>query len=99
MYAPVRPRPQAVAIETKVANAASDPLVQLTIWAAASFERLRQLQAPAGGDGGNGDADDDALEMESIITLPLIQVRGHDWQLWFARDAPHIPSISTVISS
>ncbi|CAJ2508460.1 Uu.00g134860.m01.CDS01 [Anthostomella pinea] len=87
MYAPVRSRPQAVAIETKVANAASDPLVQLTIWAAASFERLRQLQAPAQTGGGNGD--NDALEVESIITLPLIQVRGHDWHLWFARDSPH----------
>ena len=30
--------PQDVAIETKVADAGSDPLVQLTIWAAASIE-------------------------------------------------------------
>jgi hypothetical protein len=27
-------------------------------------------------------------EMAEIIALPLVQVRGHDWHVWFARDTP-----------
>ena len=71
MYPPTRMRPQAVAFEAKLAAAGSDPLVQLTIWAAASFERLRQILSGKG----------------ILCTLPLVQVRGHDWHVWFARDA------------
>ncbi|KAI1271447.1 hypothetical protein F5Y07DRAFT_382946 [Xylaria sp. FL0933] len=43
MYDPVRRRPQAIAIETKLANSPSDPLVQLIVWAQATFTRFRLL--------------------------------------------------------
>ncbi|KAI0412938.1 hypothetical protein F5X98DRAFT_379284 [Xylaria grammica] len=77
MYDPVRRRPQAVAIETKVVNSASDPLVQLTVWAQATFARFRQLiESSHGGE-----------RTMPVLTLPLIEVRGHEWHLWFSQDA------------
>ncbi|KAI1423325.1 hypothetical protein F5Y12DRAFT_716510 [Xylaria sp. FL1777] len=78
MYDPVRRRPQAVAIETKLTNSSSDPLVQLTVWAQATFTRFRRLiDSKYGSDG------------ISLLTLPLIAVCGHEWHLWFSRDMPH----------
>ncbi|KAI0542181.1 hypothetical protein GGR58DRAFT_497534 [Xylaria digitata] len=78
MYDPVRRRPQAVAIETKVTSSPSDPLVQLTVWAQATFTRFRQLiNSKYGSDG------------VSLLTLPVIAVYGHDWHLWFSHDTAH----------
>ncbi|RWA05847.1 hypothetical protein EKO27_g9250 [Xylaria grammica] len=77
MYDPVRRRPQAVAIETKAVNSASDPLVQLTVWAQATFTRFRQLIESSHG----------GKQTMPVLTLPLIEVRGHEWHLWFSQDA------------
>ncbi|KAF2965950.1 hypothetical protein GQX73_g7611 [Xylaria multiplex] len=75
MYDPVRRWPQAVAIGTRVTSSSSDPLVQLTVWAQATFTRFRQLiHSKHGSDG------------ISLLTLPVIAVYGHEWHLWFSRD-------------
>ncbi|ORY58186.1 uncharacterized protein BCR38DRAFT_489663 [Pseudomassariella vexata] len=76
MYVPVRLRPQAIVIETKVDKSPTDPLLQLYTWARATCIRLQQLML---------------LNTADIITQPLLQAVGHDWKLWFARDtASHI---------
>ncbi|KAI1112016.1 hypothetical protein F5Y14DRAFT_284876 [Nemania sp. NC0429] len=78
MYDPVRRRPQAIAIETKLANSPSDPLFQLTVWTQATFARFRRLiDSTRGPDG------------ISLLSLPLIAVRGHEWRLWFGHDTAH----------
>lgn len=81
-YVPVRTRPQAIAIETKVVAWAGDPLVQLAIWAMVSIQRTRDLRRVC--------CLPDATSVhggENIITLPLVQVCNHEWSMYFAKES------------
>ena len=68
---PLRFRPIAISIETKKASLAGQGArIQLGMWVAAHFNRIRALK-------------DESLIMP---TLPLISVAGAEWHLHFARD-------------
>ncbi|KAF5966607.1 hypothetical protein FBULB1_11575 [Fusarium bulbicola] len=70
-YDPVRFDPIAVSIETKIANGgAEEARLQLGVWVAAWHQRIRTLMRPK----------------QAIVTLPLILVLEHKWQLLFACD-------------
>jgi hypothetical protein len=71
MYGPVRYQPIAISIETKTPNASEDAMVQLRVWVAAHFNRLRML----------------SREDPVSLTLPLLYVSGTQWFLLFARDS------------
>ncbi|KAI0411001.1 hypothetical protein F5X98DRAFT_358294 [Xylaria grammica] len=85
-------RPIAVSIETKRGLASTDPLTQLVIWTAAWHKRMRYLrweltlsklatwprdQQPGTGAEGEGTT-------TRLVSVPLIQVVGHQWQIYFA---------------
>jgi hypothetical protein len=70
----VRFKPVAISIETKRPGMDEDAgEVQLGVWAAAHFERLKQLSGHSGD--GNGD---------NLPILPQIFVQGHDWRFKIA---------------
>ncbi|KAI0097016.1 hypothetical protein GGR51DRAFT_487856 [Nemania sp. FL0031] len=75
MYDPVRRRPQGIAITTQALSSSSEPIVQLSIWAKATFIRYRQLlqSSPA------------AKTLDPPI-LPFVAVHGHEWDVWFGHD-------------
>ncbi|KAJ2978837.1 hypothetical protein NUW58_g7366 [Xylaria curta] len=75
MYDPVRRRPQGIAIETKAPSSSSEPMVQLSVWAKATFTRFHQLLQ----------SNPQAKTLRTP-TLPFIAVRGHEWDLWFGHD-------------
>jgi len=71
MQGHVRYLPIATSIETQTpAGSDENALVQLAIWAAAHFNRLRMF----------------SYENMVSLTLPLLYVRGADWSLHFACD-------------
>jgi hypothetical protein len=72
MYNPVRCQPIAISIETKTPDAPEqDAEVQLGVWVAAHFNRLRML----------------SQEDPVSLTLPLLYVSGAQWFLLFASDS------------
>jgi hypothetical protein len=72
MYNPVRCQPIAISIETKTPDAPEqDAMVQLGIWVAAYFNRLRML----------------SHEDPVSLILPLLYVSGTQWFLLFACDS------------
>ncbi|KAM3537102.1 hypothetical protein ARSEF1564_009974 [Beauveria bassiana] len=74
-YMPLQKRPAPIFIETKTTSGVQDGAsVQLGVWLAAWYERLRTLTALAGS------------PQEKLITLPLIQVTSGVWTLMFAVD-------------
>ncbi|KAK2666918.1 hypothetical protein RAB80_017339 [Fusarium oxysporum f. sp. vasinfectum] len=81
-YGPVRFDPIAVSIETKTANGgAEEARLQLGVWVAAWHQRIRTLMRPN----------------QAIVTLPLILVLEHKWQLLFACDrGSHIDIVESV---
>ncbi|KAL3587998.1 hypothetical protein FPOAC2_13897 [Fusarium poae] len=81
-YGPVRFDPIAVSIETKIANGgAEEARLQLGVWVAAWHQRIRALMRPD----------------QVIVTLPLILVLEHKWQLLFACDrGSHIDIVESV---
>ncbi|KAF5023709.1 hypothetical protein F66182_4230 [Fusarium sp. NRRL 66182] len=81
-YGPVRFDPIGVSIETKTANGgAEDARLQLGVWVAAWHQRMRAFMRSDRG----------------IVTLPLILVLEHKWQLLFACDrGSHIDIVESV---
>ena len=72
MYEPVRYTPIAVSIETKTSAGDDEAAkVQLGVWVAAWHHRLEAFRRAEG---------------IRIVTLPLLLVTGHHWQLLFACD-------------
>jgi hypothetical protein len=72
MYDPVRCQPIAISIETKTPDGSEqDAMVQLGVWVAAHFNRLRML----------------SHEDPVSLTLPLLYVSGAEWFLLFASDS------------
>ena len=72
MYNPVRYQPIAISIETKTPDGSEqDAMVQLGVWVAAHFNRLRML----------------SHEDPVSLTLPLLYVSGAEWFLLFASDS------------
>ncbi|KAH6870890.1 hypothetical protein B0T10DRAFT_417940, partial [Thelonectria olida] len=68
-------RPIAVSIETKTPDGSSqEAKSQLSVWTAAYIARLRELAGTSEKASGLG------------ITLPIILVRGGQWELLFATD-------------
>lgn len=77
-YAPLRKDLIAVSIETKTERSSDDPLVQLGIWTASWHKRLCYLRQEAVQRYGL------PLTQRRLVTVPLIQVVGHNWDLYFA---------------
>jgi hypothetical protein len=89
-YAPLTLRPIAVSIETKTPDGSvQEGKAQLSIWAAAHFERLRSLaKAKRQGEQECVLDDNDVEEKEEVISmpLPLVLISGSSWILYFAVD-------------
>ncbi|KAK9781969.1 putative PD-(D/E)XK nuclease-like domain-containing protein [Seiridium cardinale] len=81
-YLPVQYTPIAVSIETKAQFSAQDPLVQLGIWTAAWHKRMDYLRDHLSW--GSTSSSEQRLR---LVTLPVIQVVGHQWHVYFAYDA------------
>ncbi|KAK3309975.1 uncharacterized protein B0T15DRAFT_506695 [Chaetomium strumarium] len=74
LYGPMCYRPVAVSIETRTGGGGSSAVegrTQLAAWTAAWHERVKRFQREGG---------------ERVVTLPLILVNEHAWQLSFACD-------------
>ncbi|GAW23560.1 hypothetical protein ANO14919_131270 [Xylariales sp. No.14919] len=69
MYAPLRFRPVAVAVETKIDTAASTGETQLGIWTKAWLNRVSLLLGLPSG----------AAPAPAPPPLPVIRIRGHEW--------------------
>lgn len=87
-------RPIAVSIECKRAYPASDPLMQLIVWTAAWQKRMRALRWEMSlthvgtvlNDETAGTSTNTASPETRLVTVPLIQVVAHQWQMYFACD-------------
>ncbi|KAI0195450.1 hypothetical protein F4808DRAFT_329889 [Astrocystis sublimbata] len=73
VYQPIRNSPIAVSIETKGPKPSGDSFYQLSIWVTAWHIRLYHLRAHLN-------------HFPPLVTLPMIEINGHDWELWFACD-------------
>ena len=65
-FEPVRFRPIAVSIKTKVAGNEADARFQLSVWVVAHFKRLQVIMQRSG-------------VSPEMTVLPLINVQGHEW--------------------
>ncbi|KAI0146815.1 hypothetical protein GGR57DRAFT_478399 [Xylariaceae sp. FL1272] len=79
-YTPIAYAPIAVSIETKTPFSPDDPLVQLGLWTAAWHKRMEHLRSHLSWSGVDG------KEEQLLVSLPLIQVVGHQWHVYFACD-------------
>ncbi|KAI0513270.1 hypothetical protein F5B22DRAFT_611886 [Xylaria bambusicola] len=77
-YLPVTYSPIAVSIETKPQFSSQDPLIQLGLWTAAWHKRMSYLRSQL-------DWSTTAAP-QRLVSLPLIQVVGHHWHMYFACD-------------
>lgn len=91
-YTTLRYSPIAVSIETKVSLSQTAALSQLGLWAAAGHKRLYQLRnklfPPPISSWQQGDANVSTIRptQPRLVSMPLIQVVGHGWHLYFACD-------------
>lgn len=65
-YEPVRFRPIAISIETKVTGNETEATAQLSVWVVAQFKRLQSIIQRSG-------------VSSEMTVLPLIHIQGHDW--------------------
>jgi hypothetical protein len=79
-YRPLVESPIAIAIETKTVTATRDPLLQLGLFAAAIHRRLHTLPVV------NATGACPVTKTGVIVTLPLIAVTNHRWEIYFACD-------------
>lgn len=70
-FEPVRFRPIAVSIETKIAGNEAEATTQLLVWMLAHFKRLRKIMQHSG------------VEPEMIV-LPLVHIQSHEWFITLA---------------
>ncbi|KPM44127.1 Phenol 2-monooxygenase [Neonectria ditissima] len=74
-YQPLRFRPIAISIETKTPDGSTEEAkAQLSVWTSAYISRLRELTATSQKAAGLG------------ITLPIINIKGGQWELLLAVD-------------
>ncbi|KAH8748989.1 hypothetical protein F5883DRAFT_582025 [Diaporthe sp. PMI_573] len=99
-YQPIRDSPIAVSIETKQDYSSRDPLLQLGIWVAAWHRRMRSLysaralalldeqfqNASTSDDPPSSGPQNAVPARPKVVSLPLIVVTGHEWQIYFACD-------------
>lgn len=99
-YHPIRDSPIAVSIETKQDYSSRDPLLQLGIWVAAWHRRMWSLYSARGlalldEQFRNASTSDQQPSSEpqcavptrpKMVSLPLVVVTGHEWQIYFACD-------------
>ncbi|KAI0105709.1 hypothetical protein GGR51DRAFT_560181 [Nemania sp. FL0031] len=83
IYRPLNYSPIAVSIEAKV-QSVKDPLVQLSVWTAAWHKRMYGLRWHLGLM--KIACQQPTTPQPRLVTLPLIQIVGHSWQLYFACD-------------
>ncbi|KAK8130798.1 hypothetical protein PG999_003178 [Apiospora kogelbergensis] len=74
----------AVPIKTLTPFQPKDPLEQLGIWAAAWHKRMYQLRHRLQTEG--ADRGDPNTHQPRLVSMPLIQVIGHEWSAYFACD-------------
>jgi hypothetical protein len=79
-YSPLISAPTAIVVETKTVTASRDPLVQLGLMAVAIHRRLHTLPVPRATGG------DLLTKTSELVTLPLIAVTDHRWELLLACD-------------
>ncbi|KAI1419055.1 hypothetical protein F5Y12DRAFT_779868 [Xylaria sp. FL1777] len=112
-YTPIYISPIAVLIEAKSTSSQRDPLLQLSIWVAAWHKRMtylhavmRELQSGIE-DSTEGSTKDTEGDIESgnanifssqLVSVPLIVVTGHEWEVFFACDEGHSITIRGPIS-
>lgn len=72
--------PIAIAIETKTVTTSRDPLIQLGLIAAAIHQRLHTLPVT------NTTSKYLITKTGVIVTLPLIAVTNHRWEVYFGCD-------------
>ncbi|KAM0199655.1 hypothetical protein ACHAQI_012007 [Fusarium lateritium] len=70
-YPPLQFAPIACNIETKTSSVQQEGELQLSVWTAAWYQRIKMLVP-------------DRIAEYGMITLPLIYIIGHDWKLSFA---------------
>ncbi|KAK7731556.1 hypothetical protein SLS53_008720 [Cytospora paraplurivora] len=80
-YSPLKSAPIAVLVETKTMTPNTDPLGQLGMIAAAFHRRLHTLPVQ------NATGTRPITDTGVIVTLPLISVTDHQWEVYFARDS------------
>ncbi|KAF2966635.1 hypothetical protein GQX73_g6918 [Xylaria multiplex] len=73
-YRPIEKSLIAVSIKTKPSASSTEPLLQLGIWTAAWISRMYALRPSA------------SRDPRPLVSLPMIQVVGHDWAVYFACD-------------
>lgn len=84
-YQPLRFRPIAISIETKTPDGSSqEAKAQLSVWTTAYIRRLRELAGTSETASGLG------------ITLPILIVRGSQWELFFIVDGKDCIDILTL---
>ncbi|KAJ8126508.1 hypothetical protein O1611_g7131 [Lasiodiplodia mahajangana] len=83
IYRPLNYSPIAVSIEAKV-QSVKDPLIQLSVWTAAWHKRMYGLRWHLGLM--KIARQEPTTPRPRLVTLPLIQIFGHNWQLYFACD-------------
>lgn len=65
-FEPVRFRPIAISIQTKVAATEAEATTQLSVWVVAHFKRLQLIIQRSGAS-------------PEMTVLPLIYIQGHEW--------------------
>ncbi|KAJ8133200.1 hypothetical protein O1611_g417 [Lasiodiplodia mahajangana] len=91
---PIQERIIAVSIEAKTESSGVDPLIQLGLWTAAWYKRMRFLRRELFAvqvAGMKGIIDERGLQQlreqerkKRLITVPVITVVGHQWDIYFA---------------
>ncbi|KAH8743411.1 hypothetical protein F5883DRAFT_593105 [Diaporthe sp. PMI_573] len=79
-YMPLIKSPIAIAVETKTVTASRNPLVQLGLIAAAVHRRLHTLPVTKAAGASP------VTKTSMLVTLPLIAVTNHRWELYFGCD-------------
>ncbi|RWA11598.1 hypothetical protein EKO27_g3510 [Xylaria grammica] len=85
-YLPLRFKPIAVTIETKVTSSARDPLLQLGIWIAAWHERMSHFRAFRSQAVRVSAEKRMQLFRTTLVSVPLIMVTSFEWEVYFACD-------------
>ncbi|KAF4472842.1 L-aminoadipate-semialdehyde dehydrogenase [Fusarium albosuccineum] len=84
---PLRSRPIAVSIETKVVdNSVEEAKAQLSVWASSHLKRLRTLSGTS------------QTHIELNITLPVVQVNGSVWTLLFLIDGEDMVQLVETVT-
>ncbi|KAK5635502.1 hypothetical protein RRF57_011214 [Xylaria bambusicola] len=84
LYPSIYDSPIGLSIETKTVSVSRDPLVQLSIWVAAWHKRMNDLRLSCLRQHIPPSAS--AVEQPRLVSVTLIVVTGHEWDVYFACD-------------